>query len=205
MKRPVRVILVTDGDKVARRTLETAAARLDLRCISASAGSPTPLTGPELVALIQQAPYDPVLVMVDDKGHAGLGRGEEALGYIARSPDVEVIGAIAVASHTRHTGGVEVDLSVTRDGAVIEGPVDKEGHPRRKGKERLEGDTVSILRQLEVPVIVGLGDVGKMEGADCFQHGAWVTTRAIMEVLDRWVMRLGVPPEGAPHVDQPRL
>lgn len=205
MDRPVRVIVVTDGDKVARRTLERAAASLNLRCISASAGNPTPLMGPEIVALIRQALYDPVLVMVDDKGYAGHGCGEEALAYIANSPDVEVIGAIAVASDTRHTGGVEVDISITREGALIPGPVDKAGRPSHQRHGRLEGDTVSVLRQIPVPVIVGIGDIGKMEGADCLQNGAWITTRAIMEVLDRWASRLPVPPDPRPSPGQPQI
>lgn len=194
----MRVILVTDGDKVARRTLETAAERLGLRCISASAGNPTPLTGPEIVSLIRQARYDPVLVMADDKGHPGQGKGEEALAYIASCEGIEVIGAIAVASHTRHTLGVAVDLSVTRDGGLVAAPVDKEGRPLT-GRDRLQGDTVDILSRLDIPVVVGIGDIGKMAGADYIQNGALITTRAIMEVLDRSVGRasLSEPPPGS--------
>jgi stage V sporulation protein AE len=186
----VRVILITDGDKVARRALEHSAKRLGLRCISASAGNPTPLTGPELVALILQAAYDPVLVMVDDKGNPGRGPGESALAYICRFPDVQVLGAIAVASNTRRARGVAVDCSITRDGRVIEFPVDKDGYPE-VDRGALQGDTVDVLRELNVPVIVGIGDPGKMQGADCLQNGCEVTTKAIMEVLSRTV---GQPP-----------
>lgn len=186
MKTPVRVILITDGDKVARRAMEHAASRLGLRCISASAGNPTPLSGPELVALIKQAAYDPVLVMVDDKGNPGLGAGEKALAYICESPDVQVLGAIAVASNTRRALGAPVDLSITRDGRVVDYPVDKNGMPDIY-RPTLRGDTVDVLRELNVPVVVGIGDPGKMEGADCVEHGCEVTTRAIMEVLARTV------------------
>lgn len=184
MERPVRVILVTDGDKVARRAMELAAKRLNLRCISASAGNPTPLTGAEIVELIRQAAYDPVLVMVDDKGNPGRGPGEEALVYICRSPDVQVLGAIAVASNTRRARGTAVDCSITRDCRVIEYPVDKDGFADVH-RPVLQGDTVDVLRDLKVAVVVGIGDPGKMEGADCHDHGCEVTTKAIMEVLAR--------------------
>ncbi|HWI52511.1 MAG TPA: stage V sporulation protein AE [Symbiobacteriaceae bacterium] len=195
MKTPVRVILITDGDKVARRAMEHAAGRLGLRCISASAGNPTPLAGPELVELIKQAAYDPVLVMVDDKGNPGLGAGEKALAYICESPDVQVLGAIAVASNTKNAAGAPVDVSITRDGRIVDAPVDKNGllDPYRP---MLRGDTVDVLRDLNVPVVVGIGDPGKMEGADCVEHGCEVTTRAIMEVLARTVGQVPDPMAG---------
>lgn len=198
MDAPVRVILVTDGDKVARRTLEYAAGRLGLRCISASAGNPTPMAGPELIALIQQAAYDPVLVMVDDKGNPGLGAGESALAYICASPDVQVLGAIAVASNTNRARGTPVDLSITRDCRVIAHPVDKDGYSVVH-RPILRGDTVDVLRDLTLPVVVGIGDPGKMEGADSLQSGCEVTIRAIMEILSRTV---GQPPESGvgPHI-----
>lgn len=199
MKQPVRVILITDGDKVARRAMEYAAQRLGLRCISASAGNPTPLGGPELVDLIGQAAYDPVLVMVDDKGNPARGPGEEALAYICRSPEVQVLGAIAVASNTRKARGTQVDLSITRDGRVIEFPVDKDGQPD-VSHAVLKGDTVDVLRELQVPVIVGIGDPGKMEGADCLDKGCAVTTKAIMEVLTRTLGHLPPMPGAAPEL-----
>ena len=186
MADPVRVILITDGDKVARRATEYAASQLGLRCISASAGNPTPMSGPELVALIRQAAYDPVLVMVDDKGNPGQGPGERALAYIASSPEVIVLGAIAVASNTKRARGTRVDLSVTRDGRIVEFPVDKDGFADLH-HQVLQGDTVDILRKLNIPVIIGIGDPGKMLGADCLAKGCEVTTRAIMEILARTV------------------
>lgn len=182
--------MITDGDKVARRALESSAARLGLRCISASAGNPTPLSGPELVALIQEAAYDPVLVMVDDKGNPGQGSGETALVHIVKSPGIQVLGAIAVASNTRRARGTPVDVSITRDCRVIDYPVDKEGYPEPH-RRVLQGDTVDVLRELAVPVVVGIGDPGKMQGADGLENGCQVTTRAIMEVLSR---TLGQPP-----------
>ncbi|MFZ5817432.1 MAG: stage V sporulation protein AE [Bacillota bacterium] len=186
LQAPVRVILITDGDKVARRATEEAAHRLGLRCISASAGNPSPLTGPELVGLIKQAVFDPVLVMVDDKGHPGRGAGEEVISYLCRHPEVRVLGAVAVASNTKRAHGVAVDLSITRDCRVVSVPVDKDGYPRAWDSV-LRGDTVDVLRELKLPVVVGIGDPGKMEGADCREDGCEVTTRAILEVLSRTV------------------
>lgn len=192
LQAPVRVILITDGDKVARRASEAAADHLGLRCISASAGNPTPMTGPELVALIKQAVHDPILVMVDDKGNPGRGPGEEALAYICRHPDVRVLGAVAVASNTKRARGVRVDLSVTRDCRLVEAPVDKDGYVRA-GEPLLVGDTVDVLRELNLPIIVGVGDPGKMEGADCREDGCEVTTRAIQEVIRRTIDAASLP------------
>lgn len=180
----MRVILVTDGDQTARRALELAASRLGLRCISASAGNPTPLCGDELVRLITEAAYDPVLVMLDDRGDPGTGPGETALAYLCNNPQVVILGAIAVASNTSGAACTPVDLSVTREGRVVGQPVDKNGLPVAHCAE-LRGDTVGILRELDLPVVVGIGDPGKMAGADAIEAGCAVTSRAIIEVLTR--------------------
>lgn len=172
---------------MARRSVEEVARRIGGRCISLSAGNPTPLTGAQIVEKILQAAYDPVLVMVDDKGKRGQGRGEEAMEYICRHPGIEVLGAVAVASNTLFTEGVEVDESVCKDGSIIEGPVDKYGNPKDAPftNHRLEGDTVDVLNRLNIPIIVGTGDTGKMDGADALKKGVPITTRAVMEVLRR--------------------
>jgi len=188
LETPVRVILLTDGDDVARQAAELAARRLGMRCISASAGNPTPFTGPELVELIKQAAHDPVLVMVDDRGDPGMGPGEEALAYICRHPEIRVLGVVAVASHTSRARGVKVDLSVDSQGRIWPGPVDKDGQPRRH--KRLRGDTVDVLNWLDVPLIVGVGDPGKMHGADGLEKGCEITTRAIQAILERSGMEL---------------
>jgi stage V sporulation protein AE len=186
LEPPVRVILVTDGDKVARRAVEEAAQRLGLRCISASAGNPTPFSGPELAELVLQAVHDPVVVMLDDKGDPGRGPGEQAMAYLCKHPDLQVLGAVACASNTKRARGIRVDASVTRDGRLVSGPVDKDGYPcARRGV--LKGDTVDVLRDLKVPVVIGIGDPGKMEGADCREKGSEVTVRAIEEILKRTV------------------
>jgi stage V sporulation protein AE len=63
-----KVILVTDGDRIAKGAVEVAAANIGGRCISASAGNPTELEGREIIELIKSAHHDPVVVMVDDMG-----------------------------------------------------------------------------------------------------------------------------------------
>lgn len=187
-KKPIhdgkrRVILVTDGDGIARKAVETAALRIGGRCISKSAGNPTPMTGKNIVELIKSTPYDPVVVMVDDRGHTGMGKGEKAIKEIAQSPDVEILGVIAVASNTEGVNGVSVDLSVTKDGNIIESTVDKYGN-KAEGK-KINGDTVDILESMDVPVIVGVGDPGKMNGKDCCDKGAPIITKALKEIMER--------------------
>lgn len=178
-----KVILVTDGDTVAQRAVEIAVKNIGGRCISRSAGNPTPLTGLEIVELVKTAKYDPVVVMVDDRGSPLTGEGEMALINIVNHPDIEVMGIIAVASNTPDVNGTEVDISVTLDGKVINGPVDKHGYPS-KGKYLL-GDTVDIIKDCDVPFVVGIGDIGKMDGKDDCNLGAPVVTKAIEEILKR--------------------
>lgn len=180
-----KVIIVTDGDRIAGKTVEVAAKNVGARFISLTTGNPTPILGQEVVKLIKQAPFDPVVVLVDDKGACGFGAGEKILQYVTKHPDVNVIGAVAVASNTSNTMGVKVDESITREGQVIMGPVDKLGNPEKRGHKYLEGDTVDILRKLEIPVIIGTGDTGKMDFADDHLKGAPVTTRALLEILNR--------------------
>ena len=177
-----KVILITDGDRIAQSTIEKVAQKVGGRCISLSGGNPTPLTGPEIVDLINQAAHDPVLVMVDDKGKSSEGKGEQALKYIAEHPDIEVLGVVAVASNTHNAKGTLVDFSVTKEGEIIDAPVDKNGNPATY-KEYLQGDTVDILRELNIPVVVGVGDIGKQDGADNYE--APITTAAITEILRR--------------------
>lgn len=182
VRRPVRVILVTDGDQQARRAVEVAAQQLGLRCLSASAGAPSHRTGTELLALLQQVAHDPVLVLLDDGGAPGSGAGEEVARALLAAPAVQVVGAIAVASDT-FAPGIRVDCSIDRHGRVVPGPVDKHGD--RTPGELLHGDTASFLRDWPLPVVVGLGDVGKMNGADCPDQASHITTRAIVEILSR--------------------
>ena len=177
-----KVILVTDGDKVARKTVEVASRNVGARCISASWGNPTGKTGAEIVNMVKQAPHDPIVVMLDDKGHQGTGKGEAALEYICRHPEIEVLGVVAVASNTPATEGIKVNESVTSEGDIIKGAVNKLGCPDPNHK-KLKGDTVDVLNRLDVTNIVGIGDIGKMEGADYYALGAPITTKALEEIL----------------------
>jgi len=104
---------------------------------------------------------------------------------VVKHPDVNVIGAVAVASNTSGTEGIKVDESVTKDSAIVQGPVDKQGHPEKEGNRFLEGDTVDVLSQLDIPVVIGTGDTGKMEFADDWARGAPITTKALLEIINR--------------------
>jgi len=180
-----KVILITDGDRVAKRAVETASRKIGARCISCSAGNPTRLTGDQLVTQIKKTPHDPVVVMLDDKGFLGTGKGERALEYLVRHPGIEVLGVLAVASNTEFTEGVDVDCSVTRSGSITSMAVNKCGDIKQDLTTSLYGDTVEVLEGLDIPIIVGIGDIGKMDGADDPDAGAPLTTRALREILSR--------------------
>lgn len=178
-----RVIVVTDGDSLARRALQMAARRTGCRLISRSAGNPTPLGGVELVELIQSARYDPVIVMFDDNGDASQSHAEQALSVLLTHPQMDVIGVVAVASHTEGAVGTAVDFSITAGGQLVQTAVDKEGEP--VAGYILCGDTVDILERYSIPVIVGVGDIGKMNGRDAPERGSPISTAAIQAILNR--------------------
>lgn len=181
-----KVIIVTDGDWMAQRAVETAASNIGGRCISRSAGNPTPLSGSEIISLIKETPKDPVVVMVDDRGDCGVGAGEKAMQEILRHEDIEVIGIIAVASNTRFGRGVKVQYSVDKDGNIIDKAVDKFGDEKMNKKNKiLKGDTVNILADMKGPLIVGVGDPGKMNGKDSIYLGAPIITKAMELIIEK--------------------
>lgn len=179
-----RVILITDGDDYARRAVEIVAQEIGGRCISMSHGNPSNVTGPELVKLIKKAPHDPVLVMFDDSGLMGEGPGEKTLKYVAGHQDIDVLGIIAVASKTKQAEWTRVDVCIDRDGQLTPYGVDKHGIPELE-IGRLYGDTVYCLDELDVPIVVGIGDVGKMAKHDHYQVGAPITKKAVELILER--------------------
>lgn len=189
VNKKIRVILVTDGDRVAQQAVENIGASLGLRCISASGGNPTPISGKKIVELLKTVPYDPVLVMFDDKGRQEKAEGEQALEYVANHPDIEVLGAVAVASNTSGIAGVHADACIDCQGHVIDFSVDKKGEVKAKDpcdcKPVITGDTVDVLNDVEVPVIIGVGDIGKMDKHDDLSRGAPITRKAIEEILKR--------------------
>ncbi|MCG8501569.1 MAG: stage V sporulation protein AE [Firmicutes bacterium] len=176
-----KVILVTDGDTAAKKAVESAAKNIGGRCISCSAGNPTILTGAEIVEHIKTAPYDPVVVMVDDCGGDSAGRGETAMETILNHPDIETLGVVAVASNGKDKGHIKVDCSFTKDGKRVEHAVDKYGNDTVASV--IKGDTLSVLKNMNVPIIVGIGDPGKMDGKDDVILGAPITTAALKEIL----------------------
>ncbi|MFS0554013.1 stage V sporulation protein AE [Brevibacillus sp. 179-C9.3 HS] len=180
-----KVILVTDGDHIAQKVIENVAKEFGGRCISLSAGNPTPLRGSQMVELIKMTPYDPVIVMFDDNGDYGKGRGERAIEYVVKHPDIEVIGAIAVASNTRWVKGATVAYSVDNQGQVVDEAVDKDGYADEQLQHHIYGDTVDILNDLHVPNVIGIGDIGKMEGRDSLQNGCPITKRAVQWIMER--------------------
>ncbi|MDC2867377.1 MULTISPECIES: stage V sporulation protein AE [unclassified Bacillus (in: firmicutes)] len=179
-----RVILVTDGDEYAQRTIELLAKEFGGRCISASQSNPTKLTGRKIVELIMQTPHDPVFVMFDDSGFIGEGSGEKALKYVATNKQIDVLGVLAVASNTHHWEWARVDVSVDREGRLTEYGVDKFGLADVE-IGRINGDTVYCLDELHVPIIVGIGDIGKMYGNDDWKRGSPITKQAIQLILER--------------------
>lgn len=179
-----KVIFVTDGDEAARKTVELVAHDIGGRCISQSWGNPTSLNGEEIVSLILKTPYDPVLVMFDDCGYREYGPGEQAMSIVAKHPNIEVIGAIAVASSTHSSEWTHVDLSLDRYGHLSEFGVDKEGLIDLE-QGRINGDTVYVLDELKLPFVIGIGDIGKMAGQDSLKHGAPITKKAVEIIMER--------------------
>ncbi|MFY0542993.1 stage V sporulation protein AE [Brevibacillus sp. H7] len=180
-----KVILITDGDYVAQKAVEAVAKEVGGRCISLSAGNPTPLSGSQMVQLIKMAANDPVLVMFDDNGNYGRGQGEQAIEYVVKHPDIEVLGAIAVASNTKWVHGTSVRYSVDNQGRIVEEAVDKDGYSHKDLDNHIYGDTVDILNSLQVANVIGIGDIGKMEGKDHVRYGCPITLRAVKWILER--------------------
>lgn len=177
-----KVILVTDGDMVAKNAVETATANIGGRCISASAGNPTILTGQELVIKIKEAAHDPVVVMVDDRGTKGEGPGEAAMAAILDNRELDVLGVVAVSSNGKDCNGLDVNCSITKDGDVVHNAVNKYGDDTRS--DDICGDTLSILKSRSSMFIVGIGDPGKMDYKDEVSRGAPITTKALEIIME---------------------
>ncbi len=183
-----KIIVITDGDNAAKRSVEQVAYKVGGRCISSSAGNPTPIDGQQLVEMILQTPYDPIFVMIDDNGKIGRGKGEKILEYLLNHPQIEILGVVAVASNSYYAEKIKVDYSVDRNAQLIAGSVNKNGYAVEGG---LRGDTVEILNEKKVPIIIGTGDTGKMEGRDSIHKGNPVTLKAVKEILARSGFNVG--------------
>lgn len=168
---------------MAKQVIERAIDKIGGSMISLSAGNPTLLTGAEIVELLEQTAPEPVAIMVDDCGDPGIGWGERAMKVILGHPKVEVLGIVAVASNTSVGRGCRVDFSIDARGEKIFQGVDKHGKP--KDKPIISGDTVHILDDVSVPVIVGIGDPGKMRLDDGKENSIQVMTLAFEEILKK--------------------
>ncbi|WP_141433391.1 stage V sporulation protein AE [Bacillus sp. 03113] len=184
MDKRRKVILITDGDKYARKAVEHVARDIGGRCITMSCGNPSVLSGPDIVKLIKKAHHDPVLVMFDDSGFVGEGQGETALKYVAKHPDIEVLGVLAVASKTKQEEWTKIDFSIDQFGDITAFGVDKYGF-QEMDIGRMNGDTVYCLDELDIPIIVGIGDIGKMAKKDHYESGAPITRKAVELILER--------------------
>lgn len=184
--KKIPVIIVTDGDGIAKKSIEIAAKNIGGRSISRSAGNPTPITGKEIIKHINEAIGEPVVVMVDDKGDQGIGKGEHIIKELVDNESIEVIGVVAVASNTVCYQGAKVHLSIDKNGQIVHKEVDKHGDSKANERDVVRGDTVQILGRLKVPLVVGIGDPGKMDGKDKDANGAPVTTKALEIILDHY-------------------
>lgn len=180
-----KVIAVMDGDSTAAKAVQKAAEKLNVTVVNESIGNPTSISGAELIAKIKEIAAPLVVVMFDDQGEVGLGLGEKAFLTILSDPKIEVIGVLAVASNLKSVQGIEPDFSITQDQKIINEPVDKRGQAEEEGHKIVEGDTLDVLNSLADTLIIGIGDLGKMEDRDAIEQGAPVTTKAISEILQR--------------------
>ncbi len=182
MKNKQRVILVTDGDMSAKEAVEAATEKIGGRCISSSAGNPTMLSAEEIIERIKEASHDPVVVMVDDRGAKGQGKGESAMAQILGSKDIDVIGVVAVSSNGKDCVKHNMDCYINRDCDVIHSAVNKQGYNTHKNK--ICGDTLSVLKHKNNLFIVGIGDPGKMDYRDEAFKDSPVTTKALQIIME---------------------
>lgn len=103
--------------------------------------------------------------------------------YVANHPQVEVLGAVAVASNHRAGDAVRVDILLDRNGNQVFQGVDKGGLEMEGEPPMIRGDTVGVLNRIQVPLIVGIGDIGKMGHFDDVRQGAPVTRKAVELIL----------------------
>lgn len=178
-----QVIVVTDGDRKASEAVRVASDNVGGYCVIASQkpNEPKP-TSDEVKQRIREAPCSLVIVLVDDQGKQGEGRGESILRDIASDDQFDLLGVVAVASDMHHGNGAVVNVSVNREGELVQTPVGKDGREQFASVE-IHGDTVENLDELDIPIVVGLGDPGKMDFADDAKKGAPVTTKALEVVI----------------------
>lgn len=182
MKR--KVIIVTDGDSIAKKVVEKSALSVGGRCLSISWGNPTKITGEEMVRLIECVKFDPVVVMADDRGNVGRGNGEKAINFLIKSDEVEVIGIVAVASNTRNISGIKVKYSVDKNCRQVKCAVDKYGNIQNT--KVLKGDTVNTINLGSNVCVVGIGDPGKIEQGNDIENENKILSRALNIIVNEY-------------------
>lgn len=179
-----QVIIVTDGDRAAREAVKVACANVGAYPLTLTAGNPSRLSGEAVLFLIKSYPRDPLVVMVDDGGWVGEGKGESIISYLLQHQhELNILGVVAVASATRHTRGVDAECSITNWADFTRQPVNKLGFPEQRGHHYLEGDTAEILMLHSGIKVVGCGDLGKMDWQDDPARGAPITTACFKTLL----------------------
>jgi stage V sporulation protein AE len=185
-----RVILITDGDAYAKRTIDYLAKKIGGTSLSYLADNPMTVEAKAMVEAIHAAEAEPVYVLLDDGGVPGVGSGEMLLQTISDDPEINVIGALAVAAHTQNREWSRVNFSIDQDGELQPFGVDKEGVITEE-IGRINGDTVYLLDQLDIPLVVAIGDIGKMHGKDAIEIGSPITEQALRIILEREGSRNG--------------
>lgn len=181
-----QVIIITDGDQYAQQAIDHIAKNLGGTSLSEFAGNPSLYQTRDIIQSVYQARENPIYVLVDDAGVYGVGSGEETILALVNDPIITIIGVVAVAAHTKNMEWSRVSLSIDQDGQVSEHGVDKEGVPISE-VGRINGDTVYILDQLDLPNVIAIGDIGKMHGYDDKKRGYPITRKAIELILERGV------------------
>lgn len=179
-----RVIIITDADEYARKAVLTISKDIGGYCLADFASNPTEIEPTEFINRILSIDQEPIYVLVDDAGIQGIGPGEKVIKALFEHPDITIIGALAVAAHTRHSEWTRIDLAINQDGEFVGTGVDKEGIIELEGP-RINGDTVYILDQLSIPNVIAIGDIGKMHGKDDVEKGSPITKKALRFILER--------------------
>ncbi|MDC3413102.1 stage V sporulation protein AE [Aquibacillus sp. 3ASR75-11] len=184
MSKKKRIIVITDGDEYARKTLDYLANELGGTCLSYLSDNPTVVTPDKVIRAVLKAKEEPVYVLIDDAGIPGVGAGEKVLLALKDHPDIDIIGAIAVAAHTKNMEWTRFSFAIDRYGQLTANGVDKEGVSIPE-IGRINGDTVYSLDQLDLPIVIAIGDIGKMHGNDDLKKGSPITRKAIELILER--------------------
>ncbi|GAA5415419.1 hypothetical protein Pryu01_00443 [Paraliobacillus ryukyuensis] len=178
------IIIITDGDHFARKAMDVISQQIGGVALTALADNPSKIDANTIIKTIQHIDAELIYVLIDDAGFSGIGSGEHILKTLAHEPSITIIGAVAVAAHTKNKEWTRISFAIDQDGNITSKGVNKEGIPIYDDK-RINGDTVYLLDQLSIPTVVGIGDIGKMQGRDDVSKGCPITRKAIEMILER--------------------